>query len=211
MRQGFALNPNSVDVRAIGANFLCIVGRIDEGLAHVDQAIALDPLVAIGPMVKEWCLYLAGRYDAVIAQRARTVAVDSNFVYLDSWVGAAYRELGRYDQALAEYAKAQRASGEQPLYGYAVTYARMGKTKEAREILARLEAFAKGHYVNPIFFAHIHASLGEKDRAFEYLEKAAADRTVLMGGLNAWPELMSLRSDPRFAALVKKVGLAAAR
>ena len=211
MRRGYELSPNSVDVRAIGANFLCIVGRIDDGLVQVDQAIALDPLVAIGAMVKEWCLYLGHRYDAVIAQRAKTIAVDANLVYLDSWVGAAYREQGRFDQALAEYAKAQKAAGAQPLYGYAVTYARMGKPKEAREILARLAAFAKRHYVNPIFFAHIYASLGEKDRAFEYLDKAAADRTVLMGGLNGWPELAPLRTDPRFAALVKRVGLPAAR
>ena len=65
----------------------------------------------------------------------KTIAFDSNLIAIDSWVGAAYREQGCNDKALAEFAKAQASAGEQPLYGYAVTNARMGKTKEAREVL----------------------------------------------------------------------------
>jgi hypothetical protein len=85
----------------------------------------------------------------------------------------------------------------------------MGKTKEALEMLGRLQSYAQRHYVNPLFLAAIHASLGEKDLAFVWLERAATDRTVLMAGLNTWPELDSLHSDPRFSALSRRLGLPA--
>ena len=142
-------------------------------------------------------------------QQLKTNSLDPSFIYLDWFPAAALRELHRYDESLASYAKAQSLMGEQPLHGYAITYARMGRTKEAREILTRLEAYARRHYVNPMFFAMIHASLGDKDRAFAALNRAADDRTVLIGGLNVWPELAPLRADPRFATLVKRVGLPA--
>ncbi|MGH7702533.1 MAG: hypothetical protein ACREMO_05540 [Gemmatimonadales bacterium] len=83
-------------------------------------------------------------------------------------------------------------------------------SKEAREMLGRLEAYARRHYFNPIFFAEIHASLGEKDLALEWLERAATDRTVWVLG-SSWPELDPLRSDPQFPALVRRLGLPEAR
>ncbi|HEV8123622.1 MAG TPA: protein kinase [Gemmatimonadales bacterium] len=211
IQRGVALSPNSADAAVIYANFLCLTGRTDAGLAQADRAIELDRLSPWPGFVREWCLYLARRYDEVIAQHARTAALDQTFIYLDTFLGAAYREQGRYDLALAEYARAQGYMGEQPLHGYAITYARMGKLKEAREILGRLEAYARRHYVNPLFVAEVHASLGEKDLAFEWLERAVEDRTNLLAGLNTWPELESLHSDPRFAALGRRLGLPGSR
>jgi serine/threonine-protein kinase len=207
--RGVELSPNSADVHMFRANWLCFVGQIDEGLAAVDRAIALDRLSTVASFVREWCLYMGRRYDEVVIQHAKTMALDSTFLYMDWFIGAAYREQGRYAEALAEYAKAQKLAGNQPLHGLAITYARMGKVQEAREILGRLQAYARDHYVNPIFFAEIHASLGEKDLAFEWLERAASDRTVWMAGLHRWPELDPLRSDPRFTALIRRIGLPA--
>ena len=207
MRLGVASSPNSSWAAFLYGTFLCGVGRIDAGLAQADRAIELDRLNPLGPFSRGWCLYLGRRYDAVIAQHARTAAI----VYLDTNAGAAYREQGRYQEALAEYARAQAVMGEQPLYGYAVTYARMGRMKEAREILGRLAAYAERHYVNPFFLAAIHASLGDKDRAFESLDRAARDRTMLIAWLNDWPEFDSLHSDPRFAALGRRLGLPGSR
>ncbi len=207
MRRAVAMSPNSADVASLYANWLCLAGQIDRGIAEADRAILLDRLAPLGGFVREWCLYLDRRYDEVIAQHARTAALDETFIYLDSFFGAAYREEGRYAEALAEYARAQSFMGGQPLHGYAITYARMGRTREARELLGRLEAYAEQHYVNPLFLAAIHASLGEKDQAFALLERAVTDRTVLAAGLSIWPELESLHSDPRFTALIRRVGL----
>ena len=137
--------------------------------------------------------------------------MDPTFFYLDAFAGAAYREKGQYGKALAEYSAAQRLFGDQPLHGYIITYARMGNSSEARAMLARLQAYAREHYVNPMFFAEIHASLGEKDLAFKWLDRAAEDRTVWVLGLNLWPELDPLRSDPRFAALRERLSLSPKR
>ncbi|MEP7325340.1 MAG: protein kinase [Gemmatimonadota bacterium] len=206
-RRGLELSPNSGDVRALYANWLCFTGHVTAGLGQADRAMDLDQLNALGSFVREWCLYLDHRYDEVIAQHARTSALDPTFFYLDAFAGAAYREKGQYDKAVAEYAEAQGLVGDLPLHGYIITYVRMGKLSEARAMLARLEAYAREHYVNPMFFAEIHASLGDKDLAFKWLDRAAEDRTVWVLGLNRWPELDPLRSDPRFAALVKRIGL----
>ncbi|MBA2627471.1 MAG: protein kinase, partial [Gemmatimonadales bacterium] len=207
MRRAVAISPNSADVASLYANWLCLAGQTDRGIVEADRAIVLDRLAPLGGFVREWCLYLGRRYDEVRAQHARTAALDETFIYLDSFLGAAYREQGRYAEALTEYARAQSFMGGQPLHGYAITYARMGRTKEARELLAELEAYARKHYVNPLFLAAIHASLGEKDQAFALLERAVTDRTVLAAGLALWPELTSLHSDPRFMALIRRVGL----
>ena len=211
MRLGVTASPNSALAATLYGILLCTAGRIDAGLAQVDRAIELDRLSPIAAYMREWCLYLARRYDAVIAQHARTAALSPTYVYIDTFLGAAYREQGRYQEALAEYARAQGNMGEQPLYGYAVTYARMGRMKEAREILGRLEVYSERHYVNPVFLAAIHASLGDKDSAFESLERAARDRTTLIAGLRDWPEFDSLHSDPRFAALGRRLGLPGSR
>ncbi len=207
MRRAVALSPNSADVASLYANWLCLAGQIDRGIVEADRAIVLDRLAPLGGFVREWCLYLGQRYDEVRAQHAKTAALDETFIYMDSFLGAAYREQGRYAEALTEYARAQGFMGGQPLHGYAITYARMGRTKEARELLAELEAYARKHYVNPLFLAAIHASLGDKDQAFALMERAVTDRTVLAAGLAFWPELESLHSDPRFMALIRRVGL----
>jgi len=98
-------------------------------------------------------------------------------------------------------------AGDQPLFGYAITYARMGRVTEAREILARLQAYARGHYVNPMSIAAIYASLGDKDEAFAWLDRTIQDRTVFLFGIVTWPEFDPLRHDPRFVQLIKRIGL----
>jgi TolB-like protein/tRNA A-37 threonylcarbamoyl transferase component Bud32 len=206
MRRGVDLSPNSADVRALYGNWLCLTGEFDAGIAQADHAIDLDRLSPIGDFVRDWCLYLARRHDDVIA-RHEAAGVRGQYLYLDTFLGAAYRERGRYEEALAEYRRAQTLAGELPLHGYAITYARMGRTTEARAILAQLATYSRTHYVNPLSVAAVHAALGESDRAFEWLERAVTDRTVLLAGLNFWPDFDTLHADPRFAALVRRVGL----
>ena len=209
MQRAVAVSPNSADVAWIHANWLCLTGKIDVGLAEADRGVQLDPLSPLPRFVREWCLYLARRYDEVITEHAKVSALDQNFIYLDSFAGAAYREQGKYEAALAEYRHAQGYMGELPMYGFAITYARMGKLKEAREVLDQLLAYGRSHYVNPIHVALVYTSLGEKDPAFDWLNRAVQDQTVLVAGLKEWPELDALRSDSRFAVLLKRVGLAA--
>lgn len=156
--------------------------------------------------MREYCLCLARRYDETIEQHTKTKELDPNFYYQDSWVGVAYREKKMYAEAIAEYQNAQKVSGG-PLAGLAVTYARMGKTAEARNILQELLAAARQRYVAPEAVATIYASLGEKDQAFAWLEKSYEARSGSLTWTPASPAFDPLRSDPRFPELQEKLGL----
>jgi tetratricopeptide (TPR) repeat protein len=118
----------------------------------------------------------------------------------------ANRELGRYPEALRLYEQAQKP-GQLPYYGYAITLARMGRAKEARDVLTEYTAYAREHYVNPIVVAYIQANLGENDRAFESIERAVAERTAFVLAIPIMPEFDPIRSDPRYEALIKRIGL----
>jgi tetratricopeptide (TPR) repeat protein len=127
-------------------------------------------------------------------------------VYIDALDGAALREKGQYDQAVAAYEHAQRLLGGQPLYGLAITYARMGRHEEARRVMRDLEAYARRAYVIPDALALGYAGIGDRDRAFAWLERAYEARSLPLLGLRAFPDYDSLRTDPRYDALVRKIG-----
>jgi serine/threonine-protein kinase len=210
LRRVAMASPNSAIVASVNAQMLCHDGQLNAGVAELDRAERLDRLSPFTAMMRELCSYVGRRYDDVIAAHARP-AVDPNFIYFDSYLGAAYRELGRFEEALAEYRRAQVVTGDLPLFGYAVTLARAGRTREAREQLARLLAYARTHYVNPMLIAAVYASLGDRDLALASLERAATeDRTSLLIGLDFYPEFDPLRGEARYQALIKRLGLSVA-
>ncbi|MGH9366011.1 MAG: protein kinase domain-containing protein, partial [Thermoanaerobaculia bacterium] len=204
-RRALQVNPSSMDAHNLYALTLCASKRWDDGLAETQRAIALDPLSAFPSWTREMCLCLARRYDEVIAQHRKTEELDSNFYYLDSWAGIAYREKGMYAEAVAEYQHVQKVTGS-PVAGLAVTYAQMGRTAEARTILQEFLELAKRRYVSPDQMAMIYANLGEKDQAFAWLDKAYEARSG-MGVLLISASYDPLRADPRFTALLRKMGL----
>ena len=211
MRRALELDPNSVWTLILYGFFLCTTGRIDEGLTMANRAIELDRLSPVAGWPRDVCLYSGRRYNELIADHAAGILVDPDFWYWDVYPGAAYRERGQIPEALAEYGRIQQLAGDQPLFGYAITYARAGKVAEAREILRRLQTLAREHYVNPLSIAAIHASLGEKDAAFASLDRAVQDRTVFLFGLVTWRDFDPIRQDPRFGQLIRRIGLPSSR
>ena len=171
--------------------------------------MTVDPLNPVASWSREECLYKARSYDQLIAEHPKTVASwpDPRFFYWDSFLAAAYREKGQFKEALAEYERAQQAAGDMPLYGYAVTLARAGRTAEARAMIERLEAYGRDHYINPITLVAAYAALGDRDQAFAWLHRTEADRTGWLWGIATWPEFDSLQQDPRLARLIKRMGL----
>src|SRR5262249_14846239 len=151
-------DPNSVNALLMRGFYLCFTGRTDACLADVDQAEQLDPLSPLVPLFREIGNYLGGRYRAVIDAHKRAQTIDSSFVYFQSWVAAAYRELGDYAAALGEYAAADKALGGAPQYGLALTYLRTGREEDARDIMRRLDERAKAQYVPFVTRAILHAA-----------------------------------------------------
>ena len=178
-----------------------------KGCAATERAIALDPLAPMASWARANCLATARRYDEAIEQHRKTGELDPNFYYFDSPGGLAYREKGMYPEAVADYLHVRQATG-QPVAGLAVTYAKMGRTEEARAVLSEFLDLSARQYVSPEQVAMIYASLGERDQAFAWLERAYEARSAfLVVGILTSPAYDPLRADPRFAALVKKMGI----
>jgi len=211
LRAAVARDPKSVHLQILFSVYLCLAGREGEGRTAAMLAMAGDPLNPVASWSKEQCLYFSRKYDQLIAEHAATSAQwpDARFMYWESYLAAAYREKGLYPEALAEYERAQQGAGDKPLFGYAVTLARAGRTADARAMLERLLAYGRTHYVNPIQVALIYASLGENDQAFAWFDRTLTDRTGWLWALARFPELDKLRKDSRYDRLIKRIGLPA--
>ena len=135
--------------------------------------------------------------------------MDPNFPYPHEFLGCAYEQKGRHDDAIAEFNRALTLSGGKPVYvaylGH--SYARLGRRDEAQRRLDELTARVGQRGISPYFIAIIYLGLGEKNRALEWLEKAYADRSGSLLQLKVDPIFDSLRAEPRFDELVRKVGL----
>lgn len=112
-----------------------------------------------------------------------------------------------YEKAITEALTLMEQAPSLPLSRVALaqTYAAAGKQEEAKKTLSELMEVAQREYVSPYGFAVIYADLGDKDRAFAWLEKSLAARDVNLTLLRVEPEMDSLRSDPRFTALQQRV------
>jgi tetratricopeptide (TPR) repeat protein len=119
-----------------------------------------------------------------------------------------YEQKGLYEKALASM---QKTTSLSPSLNFKAslghTYAAAGKRREAQEVIDLLVEKSKEKYVPSYYFALIYAGLGEKDRAFDWLEKAVTERSTLLAYLQMDPRIAGLRSDPRFADIVRRIGL----
>ncbi|MEK6285031.1 MAG: winged helix-turn-helix domain-containing protein [Acidobacteriota bacterium] len=190
------------------SSYLVAMGRFDEAIAEARRAEELEPLSFISNSHLGWILYLAGRYDEAIGHCKRLLDVDPNFFPARRYLGLAYEQKGMNAQAIAQFEQGVKLSGSPlmiSLLGHA--YAVSGRKPEARRILAELDQ-QKQRYVSPYTIAAIYAGLGEKDKAFKWLEKAFDDRDIWLMNLKVDPVLNNLRLDKRFTDLLQRMGLA---
>ncbi|MBF8295776.1 MAG: hypothetical protein HW389_2321 [Bacteroidetes bacterium] len=210
-KRAIELNPNSAYTHLHYAISIVGMGRLDEALAEVKRARELDPLsLAINSTVG-WVLYFARQYDLSIEQLKKTLEMDPNFAIAHYRLGLAYQQKERHEEAIAAFQKAVTLSGGGPLAIAALghAYAVSGRRNEAQKVLAELHELAKQRYVAAFYFAAIYAGIGEKDQAFAWLEKAYEERSESLLRLNYDPRFNSLRADPRFKELLKKIELPA--
>ncbi len=182
--------------------------RFDEAIAELKRAQELDPLSLIISADLGNTYIQAHQPDKAIEQLRKTIAMDESFYFAHWILGTAYEMTGAVPEAIAEYQKARQLNDDPwvlALLGHAL--ATSGKRDEALKILDQLKQISRQRYVNAYNFALVYAGLGERDQAFQWLEKSYQDREPRITRLKVDPLLGDLHSDPRFADLVRRVGL----
>jgi len=210
LRRALELNPSFTQGHAWYSIHLEAMGRHEEAILEAERARELDPLSLGSNVNLGWQLYQAGRHREAAERYNKTLELDPSFWGAHWALGVYFQSQGRYDEAITALKMAvERKSGHTlALSTLAYTYAVSGNRAEALKILEGLKARSGKTYVSPAHIATIYAGLGEKDQAFEWLEKAYAARSRSLAWLNVAQEWNGLRSDPRFTALLAKVGLA---
>jgi len=191
------------------AVFLTLMLRFDEGLAMVDRALQLDPLSHIVHWTRGYLLYYMRRYDDAMEQFAKTLAIDPTFARVHVDMGLTQIQQGRFAAGIESIRKAIDLAEPGPgqLGALAYAYGCAGDRVEAERILGELLAISKRHYVSFYTIALVHVGLGENDETFPWLEKALERREDALVSLLVNPRLDPLREDPRFPALLARVGL----
>jgi len=208
-KRAIELDPNYANAHHWYSHYLMAMSRPEESLAESKRALELDQLDMVMNLHLGWHYIYAHQYDLAIEQFRKTLEMDPNYGLTHWYLGQAYAQKGMYAEAETELRKAknllQQIVAVDADIGYA--YAASGKGGEAKKVIDELKQLSKQRYVSSYYIALIHAGLGEKDLAFEWLENAYKERSDLLVYLNRDPRLDSLRPDPRFADLVKRVGL----
>ncbi|MDA2914099.1 tetratricopeptide repeat protein, partial [Acidobacteriia bacterium AH_259_A11_L15] len=206
-RRSLELNPNYATAHHWYAWALSDLGRHEEAIAEIKRAQELDPLSVIISRNVAAILWHARRYDEAIEKAEKALQLDPDFAATHAILGSAYLEKEMYEQAIAELEKGKALGGNRPSASLAYAYARAGKRTEALRELEGLLELAKREYTYSAGIAFVYGALGEKDRAFEWLERAYRERGYFMVALKVEPRFDSLRDDPRFQDLLRRVGL----
>jgi Flp pilus assembly protein TadD len=196
------LNPASPQAHFEFANYLSALGRSEEALRERKRALDLDPVSPLFNSGLAVELYMARRYDEAIEQERKTLDIDASFPHAHLWLGRAYSAKGMYREAQAEFEKV-------PDYRGKVFLAYLdGRSGNRREALKALNDRSNQRSASPYPVAIICVGLGEKDQAFAWLERAYEERSFRsLLYLKVDPIWDPLRSDPRFADLLRRLGL----
>ncbi|MFI5208374.1 MAG: protein kinase [Gemmatimonadales bacterium] len=209
LRRAVTFSPNDAEAHWAFGSVLPAVGQLGEGIAEIRRALALDPL---DPGYGRWLaryLLFAGDYSGAIAQGEKIIELGEDFfpAYLD--IGSAFLAQGDPERALDWFRKGQALESSVRSYdAYLVrALAVLDRRDEGEEILVRLEEESRQHYVRSEVMAMGYAALGNFDAAFACLERAFQTRSAGLIYLHLDPGYAPLRADPRFADLVRRIGL----
>ena len=186
---------------------LMALGRLDEALREQLRGKELDPLSLLINWLVAWVLYLQGEYDQAIEQCRKTLELEPRFVMAHWQLGRALLKKAKYEEAIPEFETAATLSRENPLQVGALGHACgiAGKKSKALKTLKKLRELSTRRYVPAYDMALIYVGLGEKEQAFEWLERAWKERFGWLVFLNAEPIFEPLRSDPRFQDLLRRM------
>jgi serine/threonine-protein kinase len=209
LRRAIELNPSSA--KAYYSLMLCLVqsARFDQGRGALQKALDLDPFNMLYHTSAGWLEYYAKRPRVALEKLDEARALDHTYPELQVALGAASEQLGLFKEAVQHLENAAAIYGQHPLVQAFLgsAYAAADQREKALEVIATMDRLAENRFVPSVCRAIVYMALQDKELAFEYLRDAAKARDAFLCWLNVLPLSESLRSDPRFTALISEVGL----
>jgi TolB-like protein/DNA-binding winged helix-turn-helix (wHTH) protein/Tfp pilus assembly protein PilF len=205
--RALALAPSYSCAHEDRAVFLAFMGRRAEALDEIAKIDQLDSGFSAAITESE-TYYVLRDYEELVQASKRGLLLDPRDWNQHYFLGAGYEQTGKPQEAIAEYKKAMADGAEDAAVALAHAYSAAGSKSEAQKILRDLERKSNETYVAPYTVATIYAGLGQNDKAFEFLEKAYAEKSLdISESLKSDHLLDGLRSDPRFESLLRRMGL----
>ena len=211
IRRAIELNPGHAMAHTILSRSLFSLEQHDEALAEAQKATALDPLSVLNQNTVGDAYYFAREHEKAVFAYRITLEIARRFDGAHADLGRALEALGRFDEARAEYNEARRLAGSDiaaPTFGLAHVEAAAGNEAEARRLLKELIDARESRVVSSYGIGALHASLGDVDEAYRWFDIAMKEGASGLVMLRVHPRLDSIRKDPRYLPLVKKLGLA---
>jgi TolB-like protein/class 3 adenylate cyclase len=208
-QRAIALNPNSAMAHFSHAHLLSDLGRHDEAVADGMRAVELDPLFFLYRAIAALFLHHAGRNEEARVQLEKTFELDPNFWIAHLTLGKVYTQQRKYPEAIAEFEKAKEFSrgNSEAIASIGYVAALAGDNAKARAVLDELKTLSNQHYIPPVNIALVYNGLGDQDEALAQLDRACDERDVRLPLLKVDPRWDSFRSNPRFVAILKRIGL----
>lgn len=214
LKRSIALNPNNEESHHVYAAVLIAIGRPDESVAEARKAVEVDPVSSSARNFLGYMLVDAGRIDEAIQEDLKTLEIDpiqANLADTYGRLSDSYRSKGMNKEAFEEHVKFLQSVGvgAKEIDQHRRIYAEKGwRGIEENDLKWALGDWQKHHWHFTTYgIANSYARLGDKDRAFAWLNKGVELRSTILWMINADPGLASLRSDPRFAELKRKMGM----
>ena len=208
-RRALELRPGYATGHQFYAYSLTVMGRLSEAIEERKKAVDLDPVNPLMASALGEAYYHAREFDRTIEQNQRALQLDSTHVIALVNIGRAYQQKGMHAQAQAAFQKILSVAPDDPavlaLLGH--EYAVSGRRAEALRVIGELKDVSAHRYVPALYFALIYTGLGNNDEAFRFMDAAVEERTEYLVYLETEPLADPLRGDPRFANLIKHVGL----
>jgi len=202
------LDPSYAHAHNWYSHFLMAMGRVEESLAESRLALKLDPLNDSINQYLGWHYIHARQFERAISQLEKTLEINPDFFLARVTLGMAYVQQSKFAKGVEEFEHARRLYDSPLLLGFlGHAYAMMGEREEALDVLQELEQISRRMYVPPYSIALIYTALGEKPQAFEWFEKAYAAQNEWLNWLKVAPEVDSLRGEPQFAEMLKRLDL----
>jgi len=207
-QKAISLNPNYSFAHEWYALYLAVMGRSEEAVKEIEKAIELEPLELITNTLAGGVLYVARRFDEALMYFEKTIEIDPGFPMVYLFQGATFFSMDLLDQSITAYQKLVSLTNYSPisLANLGTAYAKSGHKDSAMQYLQKLEHLAEKRYISPYDQALVYMGLDDFDRAFEFLEKAYQERDNWLICFKQMAFFDTLRADPRFKQLLKKIG-----